>query len=209
MWQALSIAGTAFSTIAIRNGAGKHTYDLPDPLVQVPLVIKWNTAYQIDNVLCVNLIKVSIILFVLRIQNSRKIAYLIWAVMLVMSIVNLVTVAMLASQCRPLAKLWDNTRPGICSAKSQITKIGYAQGVINILTDFFCTMTPIVVLWRVKISTRLKVVICGLMSIGLIATASQIVRVITLSTLEAKDYSCKSPMLSSIDNLFTLPSSNR
>ena len=115
--------------------------------------------------------------------------------MFIMSVVNLVTVAMLASQCRPLAKLGNTTLPGVCSDKSHITKIGYGQAVINVLTDFFCTTTPIFVLWKVQISARLKVVICGLMSLGLIVAASQIVRVITLSTLEAKDYSCTWPKI--------------
>ena len=161
-----------------------------DPLVQVPRVIEWNTAYQIDNVLCVNLVKISILLVVWRIQNSKTVAYLIWTVMSIMSVVNLVMVAMLASQCRPLAKLWNTTLPGVCSDRNRMTEIGYGQGVVNVLTDLFCTMTPIFVLWKVQISARLKVVICGLMSVGLIATASHIVRVITLSTLEANDYSC-------------------
>ena len=152
-------------------------------------MIKWNTAYQIDNVLCVNLVKVSILLFVLRMQNSKTVANLIWTVMFIMSAINLVTLAIFASQCRPLAKLWNTTLPGVCSDHRRILQIGYAQGVVNVLTDLFCTTTPVFVLWKVQISTRLKVVICGLMSLGLTATASQIVRVITLSTLLEKDYS--------------------
>ena len=184
--------GAAFSIICIRYGVGQHVSDLADPTLQLPHIIQWNTAYQIDNVICVNLVKISILLFVLRIQNSKMVAHLIWAVMLVMSIVNIVSVAMLATQCQPLAKLWKPTLPGICFDRSNITKIGYAQGVVNVLTDFFCTITPIIVLWNVQISIRLKVIICGLMSLGLTATASQIVRVVTLRDLKEQDYSCSS-----------------
>lgn len=143
--------------------------------------------------------KISILLFVLRLQDNRTVAYLIWAVMSVMSIVNIVTVAMLAAQCQPLAKLWDHILPGTCSPKSNISKIGYGQGVVNVLTDFFCTTTPIVVVWNVQISKRVKVVICGLMSLGLVATASQIVRVVTLPSLQEDDYSCTCSEFSSID----------
>ena len=67
-------------------------------------MIKWNTAYNIDNVFCVNLTNVTMLLFVLRIQNSRAVAYLICAIMFIMSIINIVTAAMVASQCRP----WQN-----------------------------------------------------------------------------------------------------
>lgn len=189
-FQALSITGAVFNSLSVKSGAGKHTDDLADPLIQVPAVIKWNTAYQIDNVICVNLIKLSILLFVLRIPNSKKTAYLIYFVMFSMSVVNIVTVCSLALQCRPLEKLWNHTISGVCFYKGELSRFGYAQGVVNVLTDFFCTITPVFILWDVKIKRRLKFAICGLMSIGFVATASQIVRVVALNSLNAEDYTC-------------------
>lgn len=188
--QTLSIAGTVFIGLCVSSGAGKHTHDLPNPLSQVPGVIKWNTAYQIDNVICVNLTKLSILLFVLRIANSKKVAYLIYLVMFSMSVVNITTVGALVSQCRPLEKLWNPTKPGKCFYEAELSRFGYGQGVVNVLTDFFCTSTPVFILWNVKIKRRLKFAISGLMSIGLAATASQIVRVIALNSLNAEDYTC-------------------
>lgn len=189
--QALTITGTVFNSLSFNSGAGKHTYDLPNPLTQIPDVIKWNTAYQIDNVICVNMTKLSILLFVLRIPNSKRLAYLIYLVMFCMSVVNIVTVAALASQCRPLKKLWKPTIPGDCFYEGELSRFGYAQGVMNVLTDFFCSITPVFILWNVKIERRLKFAICGLMSIGLVATASQIVRVVALKSLDAEDYTCQ------------------
>lgn len=151
----------------------------------------WNTAYQIDNVICVNLIKLSILLFVLRIPNNKKVAYSIYFVMFSMSVVNIITVGALASQCRPLEKLWKPSMPGYCFYKGELSKFAYGQGVVNVLTDFFCTITPVFILWNVKIKQRLKFAICGLMSIGMLATASQIVRVIAVNSLSAEDYTCQ------------------
>lgn len=187
----LSIAGTVFNGFSVSSGAGKHIRDLSNPLTQVPDVIKWNTAYQMDNVICVNLIKLSILLFVLRIPNSKTTAYLIYFVMFSMSIVNMVAVGAIASQCRPLEKLWNPTMPGECFYEGELARFGYGQGVVNVLTDFFCTLTPILILWNVKIKRRMKFAICGLMSIGLVATASQIVRVVALNSLSAEDYTCQ------------------
>lgn len=180
-----------FNGLSVNSGAGKHTYELADPLTQVPDVIKWNTAYQIDNVICVNLIKLSILLFVLRISNSKKTAHLIYFVMFSMSVVNIVTVFSLALQCRPLEKLWNPTISGDCFYEGELSRFGYGQGVVNVLTDFFCTITPVFILWNVKIKRRLKFAICGLMSIGFVATASQIVRVVALNSLNAEDYTCQ------------------
>ena len=55
-----------------------------------------------------------------------------------------------------------------------MTKMGCGQGTANVLTDFFCTTTPIFVLWKVKNSRllKLKIMVCGLMSLGLVVTAS-------------------------------------
>ena len=188
--QALSVLGAVFHGLSVNSGAGKHTYNLPDPLTQVPNVIKWGTAYQIDNVISVNLIKLSILLFVLRIPNSRRIVYLVYFVMFAMSVVNIVCVAALTSQCRPLEKLWNPKIPGNCFYKGWLSRFAYEQGVVNVLTDFFCTITPVFILWNVKIKKRLKFAIFGLMSIGFLATASQIVRVITVNSLSAEDYTC-------------------
>jgi hypothetical protein len=43
-----------------------------------------------------------------------------------------------------------------------------------------CALLPIIVLWNVKITLRAKIGICGLMSLGLIATAVAIVRASSL-----------------------------
>ena len=115
--------------------------------------------------------------------------------MSIMSVVNLITVAILAPQCRSLAQLWNTLLPGVCFDKSHIIEIGYGQGVVNVLTDLFYIITPIFALGKVQISALLKVVICSLMGLSLIATGSHIVRIITLSTLEAQDYSCMWPEL--------------
>jgi hypothetical protein len=197
----LSVVGLAFNILGVKGGAGQHEFLLENPEKQVPKIIMWNTAYQLGNVISVNMIKVSILLFIMRMHNSRTLAYIIWAVMVVMSLVNMITVAALATQCRPLRKLWIPTTPGSCYHKGELSGFGYGQGVVNILTDFFCTILPIFIMWKVRMPLRTKLVVWGLMSLGLMATASQIVRVILLDTLEAKYYSRKpdlSPLLALI-----------
>jgi hypothetical protein len=49
-----------------------------------------------------------------------------------------------------------------------------------VITDLICALLPIVVLWRVKISFKAKFGVCGLMSLGLIATAVAIIRASSL-----------------------------
>jgi hypothetical protein len=50
----------------------------------------------------------------------------------------------------------------------------------SVVTDFICALLPVVVLWNIKISLKTKIGVCGLMSLGLIATAVAIVRASSL-----------------------------
>jgi hypothetical protein len=59
----------------------------------------------------------------------------------------------------------------------QLTNPGIAYSVV---TDFVCALLPVVVLWNIKISLKTKIGVCGLMSLGLIATAVAIVRASSL-----------------------------
>ena len=38
----------------------------------------------------------------------------------------------------------------------------------SILTDLLCSLLPLVVVWKVRIPMRTKVMVCGLMSLGLL-----------------------------------------
>ena len=114
--------------------------------------------------------------------------------MLLMSLVNIGTVVALILQCRPLQKLWSSSTPGSCYDPMVLSVVGYMQGVVNVLTNFFCTMMPVVILWNVKIKRSLKIGIPALMGIGRVATISQICRVVFLKSLAAEDYSCWSAL---------------
>lgn len=87
------------------NGAGRHTFYLSHS--QISHFVKWNTAYQLDNIISITLTKISIILFILRIQRKGYIAWVAYIVMGLTLVVNIASEAMPANQCRPLAGLWD------------------------------------------------------------------------------------------------------
>ena len=58
--------------------------------------------------------------------------------------------------------------------------------VISILTDLICSGFPVLILRNVKISRRTKVGLCGLMSLGLLASGCSIARIVLIESL-AKD----------------------
>lgn len=187
----LSVSGAVFNSLSFSNGAGIHVENLSDPTKQVSNIIKWNTAYQVDNVVCVNLIKLSILVFVLRFFRPKSLRYVIYFMMFAMSTVNIISASFILAQCRPLEKLWNPEKPGYCAPEGFIDPIGYVQCSVNILTDFFCTITPLCILWNVRIKKKLKFAIATLMSLGILASAAGLVRLFTLNTLKSPDYSCE------------------
>ena len=194
--QILTVLGAAFVTMMVSVGAGKHMYSLSDPRFQALEVVKWNYPYEVVNIIAVNMVKVSILLFILRIQNDKRTKIVIWATICVMTVVNLITDCAIAAQCIPADKLWNPTKAGTCFKPGQLSQFGYAQSVFSVLTDAFCTISPIFILWNVQIRRRIKIVIWSLMSVGVMATACNIIRSIYLNTLNADDISCKWQQLS-------------
>lgn len=112
----------------VRAGTGRHQYYLT--LLQVSAVVGWNTAYQLSNVLSTWAVKMSILLFLLRMQPSKSFARQVYFVMLLLSVINTVFVAAIGAQCIPLEKAWKPTIPGHCIGASALGKFGYAQGGI-------------------------------------------------------------------------------
>ena len=87
------------------------------------------------------------------------------------------------SVCRPhLDKAWNTKMPGKCFSKGQLESIIISQAsqlrfpskssclahqtVISIISDFFVSAFPILILRKVQISFRSKVGLCLLMGLG-------------------------------------------
>ncbi|KAF2230211.1 hypothetical protein EV356DRAFT_509259 [Viridothelium virens] len=61
---------------------------------------------------------------------------------------------------------------------AQLQRIIIAQAIISIISDFLLALFPIVILWKVQISTRIKAGLCTLMALGIITGALCIVRTV-------------------------------
>jgi len=98
---------------------------------------------------------------------------------------TLLPIVVLLAECDPPKKYWKPATPGRCwPTKIRIYSI-YLQVAYSVITDLVCALLPIAVLWKIKISMKTKLAVCGLMSLGLIATAVAVVRASSLGTRTA------------------------
>ncbi|KAF6798147.1 integral membrane protein [Colletotrichum sojae] len=124
------------------------------------------------------LLKCSIMLLLLRIKDSSRLKYGLWAVMGGLVVTNFGVIIILLAECDPVEAYW--TGVGQCwNAKVRIYAI-YLTISYSVLTDLLCSFLPLVVVWQVRIPLTTKLSVGGLMSLGLIATGFGIARAASL-----------------------------
>lgn len=139
---------------------------------------------------------------ILRIKNNRALCYSLSAMMGGLVVTNLVPIVVILAECNPPMKYWKPSISGRCwPTKIRIYSIYFQVGMslalcsydpitnvikaYSVVTDLICALLPIAVLWNVKITLKTKIGVCGLMSMGLIATAVAIKRATSLGTKTA------------------------
>lgn len=178
----------------LHEGVGRHEVYLENPKQQILQIVKYNVFFQILVVICTLLTKFSICILILRIKNTKSLRWILWTMMGFMTSVTIAMVAVELASCIPLRKLWNPEIDGRCIHPNSVYNVAYIQSAFNVVTDLCLTISPILILWNVKISRKKKVLICLLMSLGLAATLSTILRnVFTPELLASSDFTRKRP----------------
>lgn len=145
------------------------------------------------NVLCALVTKFSISIYILRIKNDRILRTLLQVLMAFMSLATLAVIIVLSISCIPLKALWTPSiqEEAKCLPLKSVYTVAYVQSGFTIVTDLCLTISPIVILWNIRIEFWAKVRICFLMSLGLIATISNALRNAFQPALTGSDYTCE------------------
>ncbi|KAI9698831.1 MAG: hypothetical protein M1820_007338 [Bogoriella megaspora] len=122
--------------------------------------------------------KLSICFFLLRIPVEKIYIRPIQGAIIFLIVSNVILTFLWIFQCNPIAGAWNTLIPAKCFGKGQLQRIIIAQALISIISDFLLALFPIVLLWKVKISMRIKVGLCCLMALGLITASFCIVRTV-------------------------------
>jgi hypothetical protein len=171
-------------------GMGQHLLYLPNPTYSALQILKWNTIYQVVNVLGAFFTKLSIGVFLLRLKDTRRFTLSVWLILTPLALATVILCLTVLLQCIPLHALWEPTVKGRCIANTTPLTISYVQSGFAIITDLYLTVSPIVILWKVQISVGKKVAICALMSLGLMATIANALRNAFIPNLVESDFSC-------------------
>jgi hypothetical protein len=116
-----------------------------------------------------------------RMRLLRSAAYSVYAIVVLYFIAHM---ALLLRICKPIALQWDPTRGG--GHCGDITKQEISSAVMNMILDLFIVLLPMPILWNLRISTKKKVAIGGILSLGLLCVfpACLVARYMSLITAQ-------------------------
>ncbi|CRG91595.1 hypothetical protein PISL3812_08645 [Talaromyces islandicus] len=175
----LIIARSGLQIASVSHGNGKHRSQVSDPDYSWVVMQGWYTQVILFPTLC--LVKCSICSLLLRIIPKPRTKWVLWGIMVGLVLTNLEPVIVLLAECSPVKTYWD-PHAGTCwNPDIRIYSI-YLQVGYSALTDLICALMPIYVVYSIQMPMKDKILLCGLMSLGLVATACALVRASSLGT---------------------------
>nr|OQO26986.1 hypothetical protein B0A51_05003 [Rachicladosporium sp. CCFEE 5018] len=162
-----------------RWGLGLHIGDFP-PANPLPFS---KIQYIGGPIYCLAVLgfKVSLVASYVRVAGFNRIYKIVLMVVMAMVIANQVIYTILLSfACRPIAKQWDPTIPGVCI--DQLATY-FGLGGSSLAFDFIIIVLPFPILRRLQLDTRKKIGLGALFALGFFITIVQGLRVRTISRL--------------------------
>ncbi|KAK5631473.1 hypothetical protein RRF57_007187 [Xylaria bambusicola] len=160
-------------------------------------------AFQLVYVVAAYLCKVSVALVLLRISGTNKkspIRLVLIGSIIVVTIFSIATFLALALQCRPVTLNWGIGK-GECVAPHVITDIAYAFSASDIASNWLYATLPIVMLWNVQLTLRVKLSVILLLGFSFTSSIATLVRlkyVVDLGSLGSTDPGLPLRLLDSI-----------
>ena len=110
---------------------------------------------------------VCVLLF--RLNTKRSYLWIIWINLAITTIASIALLLILVFQCSPPKYFWRQLYgdEGYCRSKLMVTYSVTVYSVLSALSDWCLGLFPIAILWSVRINLRTKIVITGLLSLGM------------------------------------------
>ncbi|KAF4470603.1 integral membrane [Fusarium albosuccineum] len=184
-----SILYTSLASFVFRGtivgGIGKFTDNLTMREASVGMQ-SWYFGELIYGVLSI-LIRISVGLYLLRICRSTMHKKILYVSLTIVGLTSTVYFFATLFQCSPPKYYWEQflsiEESGSCES-SLVTTTAIVLSVVAGTSDWVIAMMPAVVLWNIRISQQSKIIIVGLMSLGVLAGIAIIVRIPFIKGLE-------------------------
>ncbi|KAH6623822.1 hypothetical protein F5144DRAFT_372451 [Chaetomium tenue] len=156
-------------------------FNITETMPNLGNILKMLVAYELIYATSISTIKLSILLFYLRVFVNRGLRMATVAALIFVSVWSIGNFLQVFLICRPFAKTYTPLMEGECG--DQVASF-IAIGSFNIITDVIILTLPLPTVWALKMSTPAKLGMTGVFLVGLIVSVIGIIRIVTLTQLD-------------------------
>ncbi|KAL3428474.1 CFEM domain-containing protein [Phlyctema vagabunda] len=171
----LLIPAVAIAIMMTKYGFGRHIYDLEDG--QLLQILKHFYLAEIIYVVVLGLVKVSLVVFYLRMFPQvwfRNLAFgILGLIVLSTTIIFLLTVF----SCKPVQYFWNKDLRGSCM---DLNAIAYANAGLSIALDLIIISLPIPILLGMNLNRKRKLSVFAMFAIGSFGCVTSMIRLKSL-----------------------------
>lgn len=130
----------------------------------------WQIFYAIDLVF----IKTSILTALKRIDKERRFSYILWGLIVLVSVLSVAAVITLLAKCRPIQANWNGT--GTCVNSDVFAALAKTAYAFDVLSDLAMATISTLLLWAPDIRLRAKVLTGLALGLGVVASVASVLR---------------------------------
>ncbi|KAL4882703.1 hypothetical protein BJY04DRAFT_206912 [Aspergillus karnatakaensis] len=180
----MSCVLSAVTLDMLKWGLGVHGWDVPLTHLS-PMFLKLNVVAAIFYCLGTGFLKVSVLLFYMRIFPSQTFHIAVWVLVFIAAGYNIASVLVNVFSCSPIAKSWDvSILSGTCINRPVFY---FANAGLGIFTDFATVLLPVPWLRRLQMPMRQKIAVGCILAMGCFVGVVSCVRLSSLYTLLKTD----------------------
>lgn len=139
---------------------------MPSFLTSNPFSLQWFIIAELFYFLAQGTVKVSILLFVLRIFPEKEMRQRAYAVIGIVAAYTLAFLLATLFQCQPIAYTWKQLYDGEEGRCNNVHLQGWMSAIFNIVLDILIIILPIKSLWGLQLSVPRKITAIAMFSLG-------------------------------------------
>ncbi|EFE36146.1 uncharacterized protein ARB_05084 [Trichophyton benhamiae CBS 112371] len=187
---AFGIGNSIFLTISTHWGLGTHMAKLSEEGIMHS--VKWVYLCEFFSIMSPGIGRIAYASLLLGLLPPIKWrSRMLWSLIWIQFIVDIATVIISFSQCRPISKFWNNSIPGSCWPPKVQQNTGYFQGAaVCSAVDLALAAFPASMFWNLNMEWKKKVSLSCLMGLGVFpdtsAMIASIIKTVQLRAITAK-----------------------
>ncbi|EKG11954.1 hypothetical protein MPH_10998 [Macrophomina phaseolina MS6] len=157
---------SALSVVLADSGLGRDMWTVtPKDITHILYIYYFDESLYITSL---SLVKISICCFYLRIFPERRFRNIVYFTIFCCAAYAIAFVVAVSLQCKPINyawKHWDGEHEGQCI---NVNALGWSSASFNIVLDLVVITLPVPQVWKLVLSTRKKVHVMCMFSVGLL-----------------------------------------